>query len=385
MSTIKLLDDILVLDFSQFLSGPSASLRLSDLGARVIKIEKPVTGDICRTMYVSDVVIEKESTIFHAVNRNKESYAADLKNPDNIDKIRKLICKADVLIHNFRPGVMARLGFDYDNVKAMNPDIVYGEISGYSDEGPWKDLPGQDLLLQSLSGLTNLNHDADHPPSPMGISVVDLLAGTHLTQGILAALLRRAVRGNGALVQVNMLESALDFQFEVFTCFLNDGNELPQRSSVNNAHAYVAAPYGVYKTADGFIVLAMADILVLGTLLNCTPLSTFTNKSEWFSRRDEIKSILKDHLITRTSDYWLSILEPADIWCARVMNYDEMVKEDGYHALNMETEVKIASGHVIRTTRCPIRVNGELLVSRKGAPGLGEHNDDIESEFTLSK
>ena len=134
MSTIKLLDDILVLDFSQFLSGPSASLRLSDLGARVIKIEKPVTGDICRTMYVSDVVIEKESTIFHAVNRNKESYAADLKNPDDIDKIRKLICKADVLIHNFRPGVMARLGFDYDNVKAMNPDIVYGEISGYSDE-----------------------------------------------------------------------------------------------------------------------------------------------------------------------------------------------------------------------------------------------------------
>lgn len=200
---MKLLEDILVIDFSQFLSGPSASLRLADLGARVIKIEKPGTGDICRQLYVSDVRIDDESTIFHAINRNKESYEADLKNEQDLIKVRKLLSKADVLLHNFRPGVMKRLGLDHDSVKKINPSIVYAEISGYGDEGEWSELPGQDLLLQALTGLPYLNNDADRPPTPMGVAVVDILAGTHVAQGILAALYQRLNSREGALVQVS--------------------------------------------------------------------------------------------------------------------------------------------------------------------------------------
>jgi len=382
---MKPLQDIIVLDFSQFLSGPSAGLRLADMGAQVIKIERPGIGDICRQLYVSNVMIEGESTIFHAINRNKQSYAADLKNKEDLEKVKKLIAKADVLMHNFRPGVMERIGLDYETVKAINPQIVYAEVSGYGNEGPWKDLPGQDLLLQAVSGLTWLSSNRSDSPTPMGVAVVDILAGTHIAQGILAALYQRAITNEGSLVQVSMLESILDFQFEVLTCFYNDGRELPVRSEVNNGHAYLSAPYGIYKTADGYLALAMGNILNLAELLQCNPLKNFTNTAEWFVKRDEIKTILADHLLTQTTDKWLAILEPADIWCARVMDYDTLVQENGYQMLNMELKVKTSNGLSITTTRCPIRVDGEIFASNVGAPLLGEHNSLIDEQFGLQE
>src|SRR6476620_673215 len=194
---MKLLEDILVIDFSQFLSGPSAGLRLADLGARVIKIERSGTGDICRELYVSDVRLEGESTIFHAINRNKESYALTMKEVDDVEKVKSLLKEADVLIHNFRPGVMERLGLDYETVKQIAPSVVYAEINGYGEVGPWKDLPGQDLLLQSVSGLTWLSNNNHTTPTPMGVAVVDILAGGHLVQGILASLYKRIISGEG--------------------------------------------------------------------------------------------------------------------------------------------------------------------------------------------
>ena len=378
---MNLLDDIVVIDFSQFLSGPSAGLRLADLGARVIKVERKGVGDICRELYVSDVMIEGESTIFHAINRNKESFAADLKNEEDLQAIKELLKSADVLLHNFRPGVMDRLGLGYDTVKKLNPSLVYAEISGYGTEGPWKDLPGQDLLLQSVSGLAWLSNNNGHTPTPMGVAVADILAGAHMAQGILAALYQRFISGEGALVQVSMFESILDFQFEVLTCFYNDGNELPVRSSVNNGHAYIAAPYGIYKTANGYLALAMGDILVLAGLLHCPGLNRFQDRSEWFSKRDEIKNELAIHLAKNTTEHWLAILQPADIWCAKVLNYDELVQEGGYQVLDMEITVKTSNGLEITTTRCPIRVDGQKLVSSVGAPRLGEHNRQIEDEF----
>ena len=222
MSDTLPLDGILVVDFSQFLSGPSAALRLADLGARVIKIERTGTGDICRTLYVSNVVLDGESTTFHAINRNKESFAADLKNAADHERVRKLVAQADVVMHNFRPGVMERLGFDYASVRALNPDVVFGVISGYGNEGPWRDKPGQDLLVQSLSGLTWLSGNDGDGPVPMGLSIVDMLAGAQLAQGILACLVQRGINGEGSLVEVSMMESALDFQFEVLTTSMRD-------------------------------------------------------------------------------------------------------------------------------------------------------------------
>ena len=378
---MNLLEDIMVLDFSQFLSGPSAGLRLADMGARVIKIEKPESGDICRELYVSDVMVEGESTIFHAINRNKESYGADLKNEEDLKKIKLLIAKTDVMLHNFRPGVMERLGLDYETVKAINPSIIYAEVSGYGNEGEWKDQPGQDLLLQAVSGLTWLSNNNTGQPTPMGVSVVDILAGAHIAQGILATLYQRAITGEGAFVQVSMFESILDFQFEVLTCFFNDGNQLPVRSKINNAHAYIAAPYGIYKTKDNYLALAMTDIVELGDLIGCEELKKYTDKSEWFLKRDEIKKILADWLANETTDTWISILEPADIWCARVMDYNDLINEEGYKVLNMDLSVKTSSGLHITTIRCPIRVDGNILTSPKGAPLLGEHNEQIEKQF----
>lgn len=381
---MNLLEDILVIDFSQFLSGPSASLRLADMGAEVIKIERPDIGDICRELYVSDAMIEGDSTIFHAINRNKKSYAADLKVKEDVERVKLLIEKADVVLHNFRPGVMERLGLDYATVRSINANVVYAEISGYGSEGEWKNLPGQDLLLQSVSGLTWLSNNLDDDPTPMGVAVVDILAGTHITQGILAALFRRTITNEGALVQVSMFESILDFQFEVLTCFYNDGNQLPVRGSVNSANAYIAAPYGIYKTSDSFLALAMTDIPTLAGLLQCAPLMAFDNSKEWFSQRDPIKSILADHLTKQTTAHWLEILEKNDIWCAPVWNYDELIQQDGYKLLEMELVVTTSSGVPIKTTRCPIRVDGQMLKSKVAAPALGEHNNEIDEKFELA-
>ncbi len=382
---MKLLEEILVIDFSQFLSGPSAALRLADMGAQVIKVEKPGAGDICRQLYVSDTMIEKESTIFHAINRNKKSYAADLKDPVDLEKVKQLLAVADVMLHNFRPGVMERLGLDYDEVKKINPSIVYASISGYGDEGEWKDLPGQDLLLQAASGLTWLSNNHDESPTPMGVAVVDILAGTHVCQGILASLYRRGISGEGAVVQVSMFESILDFQFEVLTSFYNDGKQLPLRGAVNSAHAYIAAPYGIYKTKDGYIALAMTDILLLARLLVCRPLEQFYNSNDWFSQRDVIKKILADHLLQDTAAGWLAVLEKADVWCAPIMNYDELVQQEGYKVLNMEITVRTSNGLLVKTTRCPIKVDGKVMVSDIGAPQLGEHNTEIEKTYLHEK
>ena len=295
------------------------------------------------------------------------------------------MAKADVMMHNFRPGVMKRLGLDYEAVKKINPAIVYAEISGYGSEGPWKDLPGQDLLLQSATGLTWLSNNSDENPTPMGVAVVDIMAGTHIAQGILATLYKRGITGEGALVQVSMFESALDFQFEVLTCYYNDGKQLPVRSAINSGHAYVAAPYGIYKTKDDYIALAMTDIVRLGTLLQSEPLKDFTDASDWFDKRDDIKKILATHLKNETANHWLGILEKADVWCAPVLNYDKLMKEEGYRVLNMEIIVKTSKGLSVKTTRCPIRVDGKLLVSDKGAPLLGEHNDEINAQFGLDR
>ena len=177
----------------------------------VIKVEQP-GGDICREHYVTDVQLNGESTLFHAINRNKESLMLDLKRTQDKRQLEQLLKKADVILHNFRPGVIDRLGLNYEEVRKINPQIIYGDISGYGKLGPWKNKPGQDLLLQSLSGLTSLSGNAGTGPVPMGLPIVDILAGAHLVQGLLACLFRREKTGQGGLVEVAMLESIIEFQ-----------------------------------------------------------------------------------------------------------------------------------------------------------------------------
>ncbi len=176
MSTMPL-DGLIVLDMSQFLSGPYAALRLADLGARVIKIERPDGGDLCRRLYLTDTEIGGDSTLFHAINRGKESFAADMKNPADLAALRHLIGRADVVIQNFRPGVIERIGLDWQTVRTINPRVVYASITGWSMQGPWVGFPGQDLLAQARSGVMWLNGDEGQGPVPFGLAIADMLAG----------------------------------------------------------------------------------------------------------------------------------------------------------------------------------------------------------------
>ncbi len=380
----KPLEGLTVLEFSQFLSGPYAGLRLADLGARVIKIERPEVGDLCRNLYISDTDLEGDSTLFHAINRNKESFAANLKDAKDIELVKKLIEKADIVTQNFRPGVIERIGLDYKNVKKINPKIVYGTISGYGSHGPWSSLPGQDLLAQSRTGLVWLNGNGGEAPTPMGLAVADMLAGHTLVEGILAAVIKRFRTDNGSHVETSLVEALLDFQFEVLTTYFNDGNRKPQRSSYNNAHAYLSAPYGIYKTSNGYIAIAMTPLPQLGELLDLNSIKDLHDQKEWFTKRDEIKKNIGDWIEKQTTEYWLSILEPADIWCAKVLDWETMVKHEGFKILDMVQRIKRDDGLDIETLRCPIKIDGEIFKSSKAAPKIGNDNNSIMKEFGIS-
>ncbi|WP_163264072.1 CaiB/BaiF CoA transferase family protein [Chelativorans alearense] len=385
MSEVALpLEGLVVVDMSQFLSGPYCSLRLMDLGARIIKIERPDGGDLSRRLYLSDTEIGGDSTIFHAINRGKESFAVDLKNAEDLAALRKLLARADVMIQNFRPGVIERLGLDYASVSALNPRIVYASISGYGEEGPWVDRPGQDLLAQSRSGAMWLSGDDGQGPVPFGLAVADMLAGAAAAQGILAFLVRRGVSGKGGHVETSLLEALVDFQFEVLTTFLNDGRRQPRRSAVRSAHAYLAAPYGVYPARDGFLTIAMTPIPKLADLMEIEALTPYRDKPEsWFSERDAIKAIIAERTAEKTVDEWLAILEPADIWCAKVLDWNDLLDHDGFKHLDMLQTVTREDDVSILTTRSPIRVDGQRPKVARAAPRVGEHSAAIRREFGL--
>jgi crotonobetainyl-CoA:carnitine CoA-transferase CaiB-like acyl-CoA transferase len=375
------LEGLTVLEFSQFLSGPYAGLRLSDLGARVIKIERPEVGDLCRTLYISDTDLEGDSTLFHAINRNKESFSANLKDPKDLELVKKLIEKADIITQNFRPGVIEKIGLDYESVKKINPKIVYGSISGYGSDGPWKDLPGQDLLAQSRTGLVWLNGNGGEAPTPMGLAVADMLAGHSLVEGILAGVIKRFRTNIGCHIETSLVEALLDFQFEVLTTYFNDGNRKPVRSKYNNAHAYLSAPYGIYKTKDSYIAIAMTPLPKLGELLDLEFLKSLHDQKIWFTERDTIKKQIGDWVVNQSTQEILNILEPADIWCAEVLDWENMLKHEGFKILDMTQRIKSLDGLDIKTLRCPIRVDGEIYKSDLAAPKVGQDNEKIIKEM----
>jgi len=377
-----LLEGLLVLDMSQFLSGPFAALRLGDLGARVIKIERPDGGDLCRRLYLTDTEIGGDSTLFHAINRGKLGFAADFKNPADVKAVKGLIAKADVIVQNFRPGVVERLGLDYESAKAVNPRIVYASITGYGEEGPWAMLPGQDLLAQARSGLMWLNGDRDQGPVPFGLAIADLLAGGAIVQGVLAALIRRGRTGEGAHIETSLLEALVDFQFEVLTTYLNDGGRMPTRSAFRNAHAYLAAPYGVYATRDGFLAIAMTPLDKLAKALDLPSIAGLAAKAG-FDRRDEIKHAIADHVAGQPTAHWLGRMQPLDIWCAEVMNWPALLESEAFRRLDMLQTVMRPGAPEVRTTSSPLRIDGERRHCSAAAPRIGEHTDALKAEMGL--
>ena len=375
---------LVVVDLSQFLSGPYCSLRLSDLGARVIKVERPGMGDLCRRLYLSDTEVGGDSTLFHAINRGKESLALDLKDEGDLDALRRLLASADVMIQNFRPGVAARLGLDWEAVRALNPALVYGSISGYGTVGPWVGLPGQDLLAQARSGVMWLTGDEDHGPVPMGLAIGDMMAGVALSQGILAALVRRGVTGRGRLVETSLMEALVDLQFEVLTTWLNDGRRPPRRAARNGAHAYLAAPYGVYACADGHLALAMTPLGRLAKLLDLPALAAHAeDPAAGFRERDAIKELVAERLAGEPVTHWLGVLQPADVWCAEVMDWDALAASPGFAALDMLQTVTREDGVRVETTRAPLTLDGRRPAGRGAAPLVGAQSEAIRREFGL--
>lgn len=385
VSAIKPLDGFLVLDFSQFLAGPMSAMRLGDLGARVIKIERPPHGDIGRGLAFGGIVADGDTLSFHITNRNKQSFAANLKDSDDIAQVKKLIAQADVVIQNFRPGVMERIGLDYDSVKAINPSIVYGSITGYGAEGPFAKRPGQDLLAQSISGLPWLNGSGEDPPIPVGIALADIITSIHLAHGITAALLHRTRTGEGSLVETSLLESMLDLQFELLSAHLTDSSVRVKRGAKHSAHAFLQAPYGTYPTADGYIALAMGSVPELGKLIGLPALEEFTDPETWWSKQGDITALLAAHLADKPTDHWLALLDEADFWCAPVLTLPELVEHEGFSAIGMAQEFTRTGTDgkplTLHTTRAPVRFNRQRLTNDQGAPRVGQHNDDISAEF----
>lgn len=369
------LQGLVVLEFSQYLSGPSAGLRLADLGARVIKIEKPGTGDAGRKLAIKNLWVDESSLLFHTINRNKESVAADLKNEEDLEMLKKLIRKADVLIHNFRPGVMEKNGLGFDAVHAINPRIVYAEISGYGKQGPWKNKPGQDLLLQSMTGLAKTTGNGDNGPVPFGVAIADIICGSQLVQAILGALISRHKTGKGARVEISLMESLLDFQFELLTTYYTSGQQ-PRRSLTNNGHTLLGAPYGIYQTSDGHLALAMMDIRLLAKAIDCKALLDYS-QGEAFASRDEIKMKLAIHLMSKPANYWISRLHKEGLWAMEVLDWQDMMENEAYRCLEMEQTIN-TGGKGIVTTRCPIRINGQRIFFDKPAPKLGEDTEKVK-------
>lgn len=376
-----------MLDFSQFLAGPVAALRMSDLGARVIKIERPGVGELGRTLSFAGLTRDGDSLSFHAMNRSKESMAADLKSAKDLELVRRMIATADVVIENFRPGVMRRLGLDYESVRTLNPRIVYGSVSGYGTTGPWAGKPGQDLLAQARSGLPWLSGREDDAPMPVGLSIADHLASCQLAIGIMALLVRRERTGVGGVVETSLMEGVLDFQVELLTAFFTDDTFRMRRNGIHGANPYLSAPYGIYSTADGYLAIAMYPVPKIGALIGAPEVEAYQDPQTWESNRDAIAQALGEHLSRRPTQHWLDILEPADVWCAPVLTLPELAASDGFDAVGMLQSVR-RPGHAqpaaeieVMTTRSPLRVDGHRLLDPRGAPHIGEHTEQLRAEF----
>ena len=303
---------------------------------------------------MANTELDGESTLFHAINRNKESFAADLKDEIDLAEVRLLIENVDVVLHNFRPRVMQRLGLDYESVKKIKLDIVYAAISGYGAESPWNGKPGQDLLLQSLGGLTWLNGNAGDGPVPMGLAIADIYAGAHLVQGILACLVRKGITGSrrtgrGQHARIRS-RSAIRAANRVFPGRWRGKPSAPP--------ATMHTPISVRLTVS--MPPRMATSLsrwhrsrCLASCWDATHCSATPEPSSWFEQRDEIKAILAKHLASKTTAEWLSALEPADIWCADVLDWHRLRAHEGYEVLGMEQTVRRGDGLEYRTTTLP--------------------------------
>jgi crotonobetainyl-CoA:carnitine CoA-transferase CaiB-like acyl-CoA transferase len=364
-----------VISLTHFLQGPSGVQFLADLGADVVKVEPPGRGAWEREWSGAETFRNGESVFYLLAHRNQRSLTLDLKTGAGQEILWRLIRDADVLVENFRPGVLERVGFGYERVAEANPRLVYCACSGYGRDGPYRDLPGQDLLIQAMSGLAALSGTADDPPVPVGTAVVDQHGAALLALGVLAALHGRTRTGRGCRVDVNLLSAALDLQIEPLNYFLN-GGRLQPRSRAGLSTTFHEAPYGVYRTLDGWLAVSLAPVSRLAQATGSTALAAFRD-DERFARREEISAALGAVLAERTAQAWLDVFRPAGIWAAPVADYHQVVDDPQVRWNDSFIEFDHPRAGRVRLLGHPIRYEGRALPLRRRPPMLGEDTDEI--------
>jgi len=371
-----------VLDCSIAMAGPFAAQRLGDLGADVVKVE-PVTGEWQRHASAGGARGNRINVSFLSLNRNKRSLAVDLKAPEGKAILLDLVKSADVFIQNYRPGVAKRLGVDYETLSAINPSLIYVSMSGYGESGPYVDRPGQDLLLQALSGaMLSAGRESD-PPQPAGQFLADAVTAYTAFEGALAALLHRERTGEGQLVQVNMLDAMAAVQMQEISVHTVGGK--PQtRSAEPHAHSYIRAPYGVFETADHYIVVAFASLDAFGRLIGESSFAGMDDETDSWARRDEIFAKTRERLKAKTTAEWLDILLPAGVWAGPVHGYAELVDDPQVRHNGSFIEYDHPSEGRVKTPGFPIRFSKTPSALDRGAPQVGEHSREILAEAGIA-
>ena len=370
-----ILSGIRVLDCSIAMAGPFAAQRLGDMGADVIKVE-PTTGEWQRHAPAGGAWGNEINVSFLSLNRNKRSLAVDLKSAEGKALLLDLVKSADVFLQNYRPGVAARLGVDYETLSAINPKLIYVSMSGYGEDGPYKNYPGQDLLLQSMSGAMMSAGSKDTPPSPAGQYLVDAITAYTAFEGALAALFHRERTGEGQKVEVNMLDAITTIQMQELSVF-TVGKKPQTRSAEPHAHSYIRAPYGVFKTKDSYITIAMANLKKLGELIDEPFFLNLEDQTDSWTYRDEIYAMTRIQLEKKTTQEWLDLFRPVDIWCGPVYGYEDVVNDPQIKHNGTFVEYDHPTEGRVKTPGFPIKFSKTPSTVDRGAPRIGEHTREI--------
>lgn len=373
------LEGIRILDFSQMMLGPFATQMLGDMGADVIKIERPGAGEWERGLQFMGRLIDGESAAFLAMNRNKRSVALDLKQPLVRDALVEIGRHCDVVVENFRPGVMDRLGLGYDDFRAVRADIVYASGSGWGRDTSYarENRPGQDLLIQAMSGLAANAGSASDPPIVAGSSVCDAMTALTLSTAICAALVARDRHGVGQRIDVDLFSTTMAIQCQEVSALVNQGTAI-ERSASGVAQPWLSAPFGVYRTADGWLALSMAPLSDVAKLLELPELADL----DAWADRDRAKQKIDEVTPSRTTQDWLDVLVPAGIWAARVRTTGEAVDEMRADGHPLIVTVNRPSGEgTLELLGCPITFSETPWSVRRPPPAVGEHTAEVLAEL----